>query len=620
MSSRADKFVLAAVEEGAYSFDIEHEKNLDVMSEGFKLHGCSFATKGFVFYSTDMSEVSDICSRLFPKDIYAIAHNGKYDIKCLKRAGVIHAYPFKLADTMVAMNLLNDNLRPNQLGLKSLILRIFNHKMHSFDEGSRFGLAHERFHRYACDDARQEFKLWNYVKPKLEKEKLLKLFDKVLMRVLKVFADMELTGIKWDLAQSRDLLYGFSRLKEDTEDEIFADIGKLNLNSGKQLAVRLFDELGYDPGRIPWLEKSGRYSVDASSMDILARKYPVCAKVKLFRTASKMLSTYMEPLTTLALKTKNKRIYPTFWIVSSTGRTRSDKPNFQNIPAHLADTFSHLNIRSCITAEKGRKLVVCDLSQIELRLIAHITRDPLFVSAYTNWTCKSCGEAGKDSSILHACPKCGVPENEEILVDEEAEGFWHGLDLHQITTDNIPALKGNRQDGKTTNFAVSYNVTAARMHYAYPALTKSQWKAVIFQFFKTYRGLKIWHERMRRKLFEDGVAVDIFGRKRRIPRRDIESSAKHALNMLINFGPQASACGIFELAMVEMYDKWVTSGEWMRDVFMTNMVHDELVLEVSENKLDEVIPVVVDCMENSTQLRVPIRTDIIVCDRWSEAK
>lgn len=264
----------------------------------------------------------------------------------------------------------------------------------------------------------------------------------------------------------------------------------------------------------------------------------------------------------------------------------------------------------------GRKLVIADFSQIELRLVAHITKDEKFLRAYNSWHCKECGEKGTHNIILHECPKCGVFENEK-------KGFWHGEDIHQQTTDMVPALNGDRQKGKTANFALVYFATAYRLAQQYPVFTKGQWQKVIDQYFDArtgYSGVARWHSRMQEVLWSKGECTDIFGRKRRIPRHQIQRHTKHALNQLINFGPQASACGMMLLAMSKIRAECVERGMWMNTIFPQNMVHDEVVLEVEKSCVDEAKEITRKHMEHCVELRVPIRADIDVSSRWVEGE
>lgn len=619
-----EAFVEKAAEDGAFAFDVEHPPGLIPTSEKFRLCGCSFATADSVMYLTNPASISKLCKILFRiTSVDAVAYNGKYDLKCLLGAGLVDSeeFPKSFVDPMIGVNLLDDNRRPNQLGLKVVMKDFFDVDMMTFTEAWKHGETSEEFVEYAKNDARQEHFLWGKVREKLELQELTPIFRKVLCPASLVFADMEYVGMRWDIKKARELLRGFQLVRSKMEEEILREIGNLNLNSGDQLAKRLFNELGYSTKGIELTKSGKRYSVDEKAMDTLAGKYPICAKIKTYRTANKMINTYVEPITRQALQDSCERIHPTFWLVSATGRTRCEKPNLQNIPAWVikAKAFKGLSIRDAFIPRDGTKLLVADFSQIELRLIAHITKDPIFLESYLTWQCTKCKNTGASTEILHECPNCGMFENEDILKDSKVEGFWHGQDLHQRTCDEVPATH-DRQGAKTANFALVYYATPVKMHYEYPKLSLAQWREVHYQYFEVYRGVRAWHTRMQAALYESGIVRDVFGRKRRIRKMDIQKNPKHALNMFINFSPQASACGMMELAMVKLREKCIDQGNWLRDIWPVNMVHDEIVVEASVDRLEYYKDMLTDVMENCVKIRVPLRADVKALDTWGAAK
>lgn len=623
MTERADNFIKTVAKVGSYAFDIEHDPDWTAYDAGFELAGVSFATKDIAFYSTDKNEYSYIVKTLFKTDAEAIAYNGKYDMKCLTGAGIVdtYEYPSNFCDPMVAVNLLDESRIHGQLGLKSVVYDQYGHEMVKFEESIAHGLNSPEFCKYAREDAYWEYRLWHDLRPALHSQNLWGVFSKILMQMSKVAADMEWVGVGWDIDGARKLLHGFQEFREKMEEEIVHEIGVLNLASGDQLAKRLYDELGYSTRGIEMTTSGKRFSTDSKAMEQLAKKYPVCEKIMRYRTATKMLSTYIEPLTRMAMNDPNGRVHPTLWLVSSTGRSRMEKPNFQNIPAWLDKSFAHLNIRGNIVPRAGNKFIVADLSQIELRLCAHVSQDPEFLRAYQQWQCKKCGETGTAQTILHKCPKCGEPEDERVLkIPHLKSGFWHGLDLHQMTTDDVAALGGDRQAGKMCNFALIYCATAPRLHYEYPKFSMKEWQNVIDDYFEKYKGIRHWHMRMQNLMYNGGTCTDIFGRKRRLKKKDIQKSAKHALNQFVNFPVQASACEYIQLTMANLRKECMKDKTWMDEIILSNFVHDELVCEVPENLVDKFVPRIVHHMENSVQFTVPIRTDVTIADNWGECK
>jgi DNA polymerase-1 len=156
------------------------------------------------------------------------------------------------------------------------------------------------------------------------------------------------------------------------------------------------------------------------------------------------------------------------------------------------------------------------------------------------------------------------------------------------------------------------------MHETYPDMSIGDWNDAIDQFMQTYEGIRKWHVQSEYLMKDSGVARDIFGRKRRISKKEIRLNFKHCLNQFVNFPVQSSACALIELSLVKLRER--LSGEWMRGVKPINFVHDEIVLEVEDSLLDEVKPHVIDCLENTVQLRVPVRADMNVVQSWGDAK
>ena len=637
---------------GTVAFDIEHRPDLELHKEGFDLHGCSFSNGRTCFYVKSKENVKRITSALFPlKEITCCAFNGKYDIQCLMQSGWATCYPERLVDPMIGLNLLDDNKQANQLGLKENIFEIFGHRMMTFEQAYSFGMDSPQFTKYACDDSEWEFKLWDRVKSELEHQKLLRYF--MAVPAISFFADVETAGVLWDLSNARTLMREYVKVRDLLEEEIYADLGMLNLNSPKQLAQRLFVDLGYPTEGLRKTD-GGDISTDSDNMELLSHRYPICKKIVKFRTASKMLGTYIVPLSHFALSSKDQRVHPKFWLVSATGRTRCDSPNLQNIPAHLNEDFKHLDIRKMFIARPGYTFVVADFSQVELRIMAHFSKDPKFLAAFRDWQCTACNSTGTSMKLLHSCPKCGVVETDAILAncpackakhvplvrnketrkiigcavcqsgqkyeDVRISGFWHGLDFHQITADKVSALNGDRQAGKTCNFELIFCGGARKMAATHPEFSVDQWQVIIDEYFQEYTGVKHFHNYIEQILHSVGQMRDVFGRLRRIPKRVIKASAKHALNQLVNFPIQGSAAGMIQLASTRFRQEMIKKGYWMKDVIVVNSVHDETDMEVRDDLVEEVKAIVQEIFENNVKLEVPIRVDISTGKNWQEAK
>lgn len=603
---------------GSYAFDVEHDPNIGPHHPAFKLTGCTFWSGNVGYYLKNPVNIRRVTDKLFNEDWEAVGHNVKYDIICLAEAGLCKDYPKVLVDTMIAENVLNDELHPNEIGLKPTVLRRYNVKMMDFEDAVAFGPESAEFEAYALSDGQWDWKLWQDQRKELEAQGLLKYVLKV--PALKPIADMERAGMHWSLSVGREQLRSFRKVRDRLEEEVYKEIGYLNLGSTQQLSKRLFEDMGISH---EGLDKTatGKVCLDAENLEKLATRCDAAKKIVNYRSAVKMSSTYVEPFTADALADPEQRVRGHYWLVSSTGRTRCSAHNLQNVPTRLDPIFGGIAIREGFAAPPGKKIIVCDLSQIELRMIAHFTGDPSITKAYTDWQCRQCGGTGTSLEILHDCPDCGADENEEILTDPKAEGFWHGLDLHAITAEKVQVLAGDRKMGKTCNFALVYGASAWRMHYAHPTVSVDAWEEIIRQFmFDAYPQIPVWHAAVERELNRSGIIKDIFGRRRRIPRKVLQQSYKHCLNQAINFGPQSSACGLAQIAMQRIRNHLLLKGWNLGRAKLVNFVHDEIVAEADEALAEEVRDIIVSNLETAVKLKVPVRSSSAIVANWADGK
>jgi DNA polymerase I len=608
-------FVEKAKTCGMFAFDVEHNIKDQPEQEGFKLHGISLATFdgdqviNRYCSGSELAYATKTCITLFAdENVLAVAHNGKYDIKCMSLCGLqSNQFPLLFGDTMIAANLLDDNLTPKQYGLKPLATEHLGFEMVSFEESSSAGMDSEQFAEYAARDTRATLLLWKKFAERLETEGLYKICVKLLSPASLVFADLERFGLAWDVSKARKTFRDLQKLRDDYRKKCHKFFGPINLNSPKQVAEVLFDQHNageeFTPSRTP----TGKIQLDDEALKALSEKFPACADLLTYRKVCKQMGTYVGPLTLTAAKASDHRIHPTYWVVSQTGRTRSSNPNLQNQPARPIKFGDYtLNLRSHFNASLGSKLLIADQSQLELRLIAHISQDELLLKSFLGWECKACKAVGSSVSIVHSCPSCGVAENEK-------SGFWHGLDLHQQTCDLIEAVP-DRATGKVCNFAIVYGCTAKTMHANFPYISEEDWWPIIDQYLETYKGVKQWHERVQVQLASRGWVREPFGRVRRIPKQFRKS--KHGLNQLVNFGPQSAGVNLMLLCMNRLRTLWVEKGIWGTKVKIINMIHDELVVECSEDLVEECSKDLVAVMENHQGFLVPFRADLKVADHW----
>lgn len=610
-----DELFTRAVETGYFVFDVEHDADADPYKPGFELWGMGFCVHELAYYVSGHERSLAFLTRLLEAGLVPTGHNIKFDVRCARACGLPPSLFSTSYCTMVAINLLEDWRHYKKLGLKVLIKELFDHQMMEYKEAAAHGKDSPEFYEYGREDVYWTWKLFEYCKPKLEEQNIWPMYSKILGKASIVFADIELKGVYWHIPTAVKLERAFGEVEEATKREAKDFLGHdINLNSSVQLSKRLFTDM-----KIPLkglkLTPKGKPSTDEENIERLSKKYPAVRALRAYRTATKQISTYLAPNTEKA-RDHGGRLHTEFWITSSTGRTRNEG-GLQTFTARWAKEieqyFRGLSVRSCIQAPPGYSLLIVDFSQIELRLIAHITEDPGLLQAFRGWECKVCKATGSSNSILHTCPNCGAQEDEK-------KGFWHGLDLHADIANSISALGGDRNAGKTANFSIVYGASANTLHERYPNLPKGKWQEAIDEYFQIRRKVKHWHERCEVLLDSKRECVNLFGRRRRFLKDQIKEHRYHCINQIVNFNPQSSAADLIQLCMGKMRDKWVAEGIWFDGVCPVNMVHDELVFECREDLIPEVSKDIQHILENQVQFKVPIRAPVKKISNWGEGK
>lgn len=619
-------FVEKAKEEGCFVFDVEHDPNTDPTIPGFALWGCGFCVGDSHFYLPSNDRSIELLRELFSLDLIPVGHNIKYDLKCVRACGITpKELPKTAYCTMVAINLLEDNRNYSKIGLKTLVKEFYDHQMTEFKDASAEGGDTEKFHQYGEEDVIWTWRLWKDLEARLREEDLFKLFEKILGPSSLLFADVELKGIHWDQKKANELYYAFTKIAEDTKNEFLDFVGHdINMRSPVQLAARVFGDMKIPTDGLAVSDKTGKAGLNEDNIIILSKKYPQFRPLRAYRTAMKQIDSYLDPMSKNA-RERDGRVHTTFWITSSTGRTRSTSPSIQTVTSRwsvfIRKYFEGLNIKECFTSPEGFKLLCVDFSQIELRIIAHITKDPTLLKAYRDYQCTCCGIKGSSKTILHTCPKCGAGENEDILTDDSALGFYHGLDLHAMTANSIEALGGDRDAGKTGNFSIVYGASPYTLNSRHPKLSVNKWRQASNQYlYEKHPKIGAWHQASEVKLKTYRVCKDLFGRKRRFTKKDIMDSPRHSFNQFINFSPQATASELMQLCASKIRDKLIDLDLWFDKATIVNAVHDELLLEVADEHVDEVAALVQDTMENTAKFIVPLRADVKAAKDWATAK
>lgn len=575
------------LEQKAVCFDTE-TTSLDEMEA--EIVGMSFSyKKGLAYYiplsdnREEAQKTIDIFKPFFEaKTVMKIAHNFKYDYKVLKNYGV--HFDGVLFDTMIAHYLLNPDGRHGMDYLSEIYLNYIPISIETLiGKKGKNQLSFRQVDRehqtlYAAEDADITFQLYEIFGPQLQKENLENLFFQIEMPLMKVLADMEREGIaldvNWLLQESKDLEQDLKNI----EQKIFTFTDNaFNLNSPKQLGEVLFDQLKLDPKAKK--TKTGQYATSEEVLQKLAHTHPIIPLILEYRTYQKLKSTYVDALPTQISKIDG-RVHTSFsQTTAATGRLASLNPNLQNIPIR---TERGQQIRGAFRAEKGKKIISADYSQIELRLIAEISGEKNMIEAF---------QKGED---IHAST---------------------AAKLFKIPIDEVN--KTQRSQAKTVNFGIIYGQGAFALAEQ-TGLSRAEAKQMIDAYFQTYPTMKEWMTAQVKKARELGYVETLLGRKRHL--KDIQSNnfvvRSHAERNAVNAPIQGSAADIIKIAMIEISKKL---KEQNRATKMLLQVHDELIFEAPIEEVEAVTTLITSCMENAVKTTVPLLVEVGVGDHWLEA-
>ncbi len=509
-----------------------------------------------------------------------IGHNAKYDAVILKRCGFDIA-PFAF-DTMLAAYVLDPGSR--SYSLAKLADEHLHRRMQSITELIGKGknqcsfaeVAIEDAASYSGDDADVTLRLKALFEPLLKDAGLFDLFTDVEMPLMEVLMDMEMSGVSLDASFLEGMSGDLAVKLADLKGRIYAAAGEeFNINSTKQLAHILFEKIGLKPVR---KSKTG-YSTDIDVLTKLEKKHELPALVLEYRQLAKLKSTYIDALPAM-INQKTGRIHTSFnQAVTSTGRLSSSDPNLQNIPIR---TELGRNIRKAFVAPSGHVLLSADYSQIELRIMAHMSKDPVLTEAF----------------------------REGVDVHTKTASILFGIFPEMVFPDQ-------RRQAKTINFGVMYGMGAFALSEQL-GITRAEAKAFIDNYFGTHSGVQAFIERTIAEAERDGFVTTLLGRKRYLP--DIMSTnrniAEFAKRTAINTPIQGSAADLIKVSMINLSKRLKKEG---LEAVLILQVHDELVLETPEGELDAVTAAVRETMEGALELSVPLVVDIGVGRNWFEA-
>lgn len=518
------------------------------------------------------------------ENIIKIGQNLKYD------RGVLENYAIELKgigfDTMLESYVLNSVAGMGRHDMDSLAERHLSHKTTTFEELAGKGkkqltfnqIALEQAANYAAEDADVTLLLHQALWPQIEAEAKLKhVFTDIEMPLVPVLSRMERKGVLID-----------AKVLAEQSKEITARLGELeklaytlageefNLASPKQLQVILFERL-----QLPVVKKtpSGAPSTNEEVLEELAIDHELPKLLLEHRGLAKLKSTYTDKLP-LMINPKTQRVHTSYHqAVTATGRLSSRDPNLQNIPVRTAEGR---RIRQAFIARDGYKVVAADYSQIELRIMAHLSQDKGLLTAFAE---------GKD---IHRATA--------------AEVF--GVSLNEVTNDQ-------RRSAKAINFGLIYGMSAFGLARQL-GISRSEAQRYMDLYFERYPGVLDYMERTRQQAAEQGYVETLEGRRLYLPEINSRNGMRRKASEreAINAPMQGTAADIIKKAMITV-DHWLQTEKPHAEMLM--QVHDELVFEVKESELESVKQRIQSLMENSMSLDVPLKVEVGVGDNWDEA-
>ena len=508
--------------------------------------------------------------------------NIKYDLLALKGAGIeLDGIAF---DTMIASYILDPTRRAH--GLDALAMDLFDHQNIKFEEVAGKGKNQLLFSEvplsqavpYAAEDADITLMIFQLFEKELEEKGLTSLFETMEMPLMHVLAEMEYTGVAVDEEELISIAKTFETEMNTIEEEIYRLAGeRFNINSSQQLGAILFEKLEL-PVQKKTKKKTG-YSTDAEVLTALAAMHDLPAQIIRFRTLSKLKSTYADALVEL-IHPKTGRIHTSYnQTVAVTGRLSSSNPNLQNIPIRSDEGRM---IRSAFVPQKGFKLIAADYSQIELRLLAHCSEDPILI-----------------------------------------ESFNSGEDIHKRTAaemfdcDALFVTNEMRRQAKAVNFGIMYGMSPFGLAKEL-SITQKMAKSFIENYFARYDGVKTFIATCISEAEKAKTTSTLLGRIRPLPEitsanRNVKQFAERSA---VNTPIQGTAADLIKLAMLHC-SKIIKENKMKTRMIMS--VHDEIVFEAPEVEVDEVKALMQQAMENVWDLSVPLSVNIEVGDNWNEA-
>ena len=535
-------------------------------------------------HNAPVAEYVEIMRPMFEDDTIAkVGQNIKFDIMVLRMLG-IEVRGYKI-DTMLLHYLLDAEARHN---MNFLAERYLNYSPIAIETLIGKGAKQltmdmvgvERVAEYAAEDADVTLRLKRVLYAEVEKMGMLELYNRIEEPMIDVLADIELQGVRINsealnnyAIELRELL---SRLESEVRD--MAEEPTLNINSSRQLGEVLFAKLRIS--NKPKMTKTKQFSTEEEYLQGFAHDFPIVSKILEYRGVKKLLSTYVEALPQLVNRVSGKIHTSYNQAVTATGRLSSTNPNLQNIP--IRDQLGRPIRAAFVASDSEHTLVAADYSQIELRVMAHLSGDESLIEAFR------CGED------IHSATAARL----------------YGKSPDAVTSDE-------RRRAKTANFGIIYGISAFGLAQRLD-IPNREAKELIESYFASYPGVKAYMDGAIQRATEDGYVETMFARRRVL--HDIKSSNRTVRGVAernaINAPIQGSAADVMKLAMVEIRRRFKAEGICSQ---MIMQVHDEVVIDTLNSELEAVKRIVKEAMESVAELRVPLVADVNSGATWLEA-
>ncbi len=514
------------------------------------------------------------------KNVLKIGHNLKYDINVLSNYGINVQPPF--FDTMVSAYVLNpdgptslDDLAKKYLNYETIkITELIGNKKNS---ELMWNVDINNLKIYSCEDADITFRLYEVLKKELENYNLLSLCYEIEFPLIKTLSLMELRGVYIDINSLKELSLDIEKQLQNIEAQIFSLAGeKFNINSTKQLQEILFNKLKLE---VTKKTKTG-YSTDIQSLEQIRYSHPIVEHIINYRQLIKLKNTYVDSLPQL-INPKTGRIHTNFnQTITTTGRLSSSEPNLQNIPIR-SDLGKEIR-QAFSVPDKNRLILSADYSQIELRILAHISEDSNLIQAF------------REDKDIHAATASKI----------------YGIPMDKISPDM-------RRKAKEVNFGILYGIGSYGLKVRL-GISQGEAKSLIELYFKTYPNVKKYITSTIEFAKKNGFVETLKKRRRYLPNINSKNNAVRSFEerAAINMPIQGTAADMIKIAMNKISERF---QELQLKSAMILQVHDELLFEVYKDEIDTVKRIIKTEMENAIPLNVPVKVDIGIGKNWLDA-